>query len=248
MEEYGELLAATNVGVLHSKDLGTEWATLLPGSSQLVSGSASGREIITYQAGIGIKVSLDSGSTWGIVNGEWDQNGLVIALGISQRGLLLIAHLEGLGENICLYQGTLRNIEMVYRIPAGKHPVVSFWIPEGAVPDRVWFAAVGNLVYRFSQRRGGNHGQVALQSSSGATVTILALNGYQDQTAMHLFALTPEGIFHGRDWTNWQLATRFRDERALTMVPRSRSSHFFTFYVLFLGGAVGTVDIPLNNE
>lgn len=245
-EMFGTLLAATDAGILLSKDYGASWKTLLPGPSQLVTCSASGEAILAYQPGIGIKVSLDSGSSWEIVNGEWERNGRVIALKITQRGFLLIAHLEGIGENISLYQGTLQSTELVQQIPAGKNPVVSFWIPEGAVPDRVWFAAMGNRIYRFSQRRGGNQGKVVLTSPSGTKVTILELTGSQDDTGMQLFALSPEGVFHAQNWSNWSLITSFRDERALAMVPDIRSSHSASFSVLFLGGSVGTFDITLN--
>ncbi len=150
------LIAAAKDGFLLSRDAGNEWTCLAEDPTHLVSFSPNGKLLAAAFQEAGIRTSDDLGETWEDLPGPWDNGGRILALSITNLHQYYIAHLDGVGETMTLWQGKVGRFEKVLSQAAGPagNPYVCFWFPAGPATDRPWFASLGSYVWKISSPRG----------------------------------------------------------------------------------------------
>jgi hypothetical protein len=235
---HRSLLAASNDGILLSEDTGGTWRTITPDPAQLVTISPNGRIIAAAFYGEGLRFSDDLGETWQNLPGPWDSvGGKMLALAVTNLHYYYIAHQEGMGETMTLWQGKLGRFEKVLSEPAGENPHVTFWFPSGPATDRPWYASLGNQVWKVSGRSGGTHSHSSVSSESAFSETILSLTGMQDPLdQILLFACTGQYIYKSQDARTWVRVHDFGDDRAVAIHLSSAFLVNRTVYALLLGG------------
>ena len=237
------LAAATEEGVWLSTDFGENWLCIHPEPASLVWFSAVSGFLTAVFQQAGAAFSTNWGKTWETLNGPWQHSGQIIALAASPRQRFYLAYLEGMGGEISFWQGIPGELEEVLRMPAGENPVVSFWVPSEAMPDRPWYASLGSKVWKFSERRSGASIQSSLLPGEDLSESIVSLMGKQSGDSLTLFACTGRRLFSSRDDARtWTPVHDFHPHR----VVRVSLLNDERFYVLQLGGELLTLKIPLT--
>lgn len=241
------LAIATKDGLFLSQDAGQNWQFLTPEAAERAAFSPDGKVLAASFPGQGVRFSQDAGQTWQNLPGAWEQGGRVLALALGNAGQIFIAHLEGIGETVTIWQGRPGKFNRVLSQAVGAlhpaEPVVSFYIPLEPAPDRPWFASLGSQVWKLSLRRAGSGLQSTLLTGSEWQENIVALTGHQSSGALTLFACTGPRLYKSVDAQAWSLVHDFGHERAvaLALSPAYPDNHIA--YVLLLGGTFvqGTV-------
>ena len=232
------LMAAANDGLLLSKDGGIEWTCLIQDTAHLASFSPNGKLLAAAFQGAGIMISDDLGQTWEALPGPWDAGGRILALAITNLHQYYIAHLDGLGMTMSLWQGKAGRFEKVLSQETGDNPFVAFWFPAGPATDRPWYASMGSHVWRISSRAGGAFSHSTLQPDGAGTEAIVALTGMQDSDGqMTLMACTAQHVYKSQDGRTWQAIHDFGSERALALSLAPSYQAERGAYALLLGGA-----------
>lgn len=233
------LAAASERGVLLSVDAGDHWDVVAPRPAGQVAFAPDGRLLAAVFEPGGLGVSEDQGKSWRPVAGPWGSAGRALALAIDSGQQLHLAWLEGVGETLSVWQGKPGQFEQVLSVPAGPNPLVAFYLPAEAAPDRPWYAAVGNKVWKLSARRG--------RAPVEATVfepdpdrpgdQLLALTGAPTPAGHLLLASSGRRLYKSLDGAAWSAALEVEPDRALALVPSPAFAQDRTVYLLLLGGA-----------
>jgi photosystem II stability/assembly factor-like uncharacterized protein len=232
------LVAAAKDGLLISQDAGNEWTYLVEDPTQRVSFSPNGKLLAAAFQETGIRTSDDLGESWDSLPGPWDTGGRILALSITNLHHVYIAHLEGVGETMTLWQGKAGHFEKVFSEPADANPHVSFWFPYGPAIDRPWYVSLGSSIWKISSRSGGAHSRSSLPTEAGSGEMILTLTGTQDQTGqVLLFACTGQHLYQSLDNQSWTLVHDFGDERAVALTLSTAYTTDKTAFALLLGGS-----------
>lgn len=230
----GKVIAATGEGVWLSKDSARNWVQLQPGNASLVKFSPDGKLIYAVFPGQGLGV-IDEGNSREIINGPWQKGGQILELHSGPRQQLILAFLEGIGEEISFWQGTIDNLEIALRVPSVENPVVSIWHPPSSLPDRPWYASLGHQVWQLSARRTGIKTQTSLLPDQQLTESIVGLTGIQKGDLIKFFACTNRRVYTSNDGgSSWKTVLDFSPNRAIKMVPAPDESFFF----LMRGGSL----------
>jgi hypothetical protein len=145
--------------------------------------------------------------------------------------------LEGVGETLAIWQGKGTELEQVLSVPAGKNPLVAFYLPAEPAPDRPWYAGVGNNVWKFSARRGRAPVAAAVFEPDEQADSLLALTGTQTPAGPVMLASSGRQIFKSVDGQAWSLAYDCGLDRALALALAPTYAKDRTVYLLLLGGA-----------
>jgi photosystem II stability/assembly factor-like uncharacterized protein len=234
------LVAAANDGLLLSRDGGNDWTSLVEDPTQLVSISPNGKLLAAAFQEAGIRISDDLGESWESLAGPWDAGGRILALSITNLHQYYIAHLDGLGETMTLWQGKAGRFELVLSQEAGadRNPYVSFWFPAGPVINRPWFASMGSHVWKISSRAGGAYSHSSPTSEDAPPEAILALTGMQDPSGqVMILACTGQRVYKSQDARTWAPVQDFGSERAVALSLGSSYLADRSAYALLLGGA-----------
>ena len=232
------LIAAANDGLLLSTDGGAEWTSLVEDPAHLVSFSPNGKLLAAAFQGAGIMISDDLGQNWESLPGPWDAGGRILALAITNLHQYYIAHLDGLGMTMSLWQGKAGRFEKVLSQETGDNPFVAFWFPAGPATDRPWYASMGSHVWRISSRAGGAYSHATLQPEGVSPEAIVALTGMQDSDGqMMLLACTGQHVYKSQDGKTWLAVHDFGSERALALSLAPSYLADRGAYALLLGGA-----------
>ena len=221
-----------------SRDGGNEWTCLVEDPGQLVSISPNGRLLAAAFKETGIRISDDLGESWESLPGPWDAGGRILALAITNLHQYYIAHLDGLGVTMTLWQGKAGRFEQVLSQEAGDNPYVSFWLPSGPATDRPWYASMGSHVWKISSRAGGAYSHSSPWEEDAPFESILSLTGMQDPAGqVILLACSGQHIYKSQDFKTWVAAQDFGSERAvaLSLAPSYLADR--SAYALLLGGA-----------
>jgi photosystem II stability/assembly factor-like uncharacterized protein len=238
------ILAASRDGLMLSSDAGQTWSYASEEACQLLSFSPNGKTLVTSFPGLGVRISENLGESWVDLPGPWDhRGGQVLALAVTNLHYFYIAHLEGIGETMTLWQGKAGHFEKVISEPAGDNPHVCFWFPSGAASDRPWYTSLGSQVWKISSRSGEVQTQPG-PASDTISESILALEGTQDiEGQVTIFACTGPRIYRAKNTKSWTEIHDFGSERAIAfnLSPTYRSDH--SAYALLLGGLLCRFDL-----
>lgn len=231
------LAAASAVGVLLSTDAGDHWSvgTERP-ATRVAFAPGGGLLAAAFEPG-GLGASDDLGKTWRRVPGPGSGGGRLLSLAVDSAQQYHLAWLEGVGETISIWQGKPEQFEKVLSVPAGKNPIVAFYLPAEPAPDRPWYAAVGNQVWKFSARRGRAPTAATVFEPDEGGDSLLALTG----AGGVLLAATGRQVFESPGGSDWTLAYDFGHNRALALALSPSFAKDKRVYVLLLGGAFGQV-------
>jgi len=238
------VVAASTAGVLISRDGGLRWDRALTEPAGLVALSPNGKILAASLLNGGMRVTQDSGKTWSRVAGPWEAAGQVAALSVNNANHYSVAFLEGVGETLSLWQGTPGEFEKVLSRPAGRNPLVSFFVPSEPAPDRPWYAGFGNQVWKLSARRGKPAVAATVFSEEMPGETLVSLTGVHDPANPTLIAGTSKRVFKSSDAKSWTLVYDFGNERAVSLALSPSYPKDKTVYVLLIGGKFGRVVIP----
>ena len=230
-------VAASVDGVLLSEDAGDHWKQVVEEPAGLVSFSPNGKIITASFPEDGIRTTEDLGNQWHRVPGPWDAGGKVAALSVSDTNHHYVALLEGAGQTLSIWQGNPGQLEKVLSEPAGKNPIVSFFIPSERTPERPWYVSLGNRVWKLSSRKGRPVAHSNVFSQSKQSESILYLSGIYSQTSQTLFACTGQHLFKSMDAKSWTMVYDFGNERAVSFFLSPSYPENKTLYVLLLGGS-----------
>ncbi len=215
----GSMLAATGEGVWISKEFARNWELLKPEPASLVSLSMDNSTLSAAFPGLGLAVTQDEGKSWNFIKGPWQKGGQILELTFGPHQQLILAYLEGIGEEISIWQGTIDNLEITIRVPSLENPVVSIWQPPSAQPDRPWFASLGTQVWKLSARRAGVKTQTSLIPNGQSSEPIIGLSGIQNGDRIHLFACTSRRLYSSKDGAvSWKPVHDFYPIQVIRMV------------------------------
>ena len=236
-EQNKVILAASKDGLLFSEDAGQTWNYASEEPCQLLSFSPNGRTLVASFTGAGIRVSENLGKSWQDLEGPWDHSGgQILTLAVTNIHYYYIAHLEGVGETMTLWQGKAGQFDKVISEPAGENPHVCFWFPSGAVSDRPWYTSLGSQVWKISSRSGGVQSQASL-TSEATPESILSLSGTLSQDGqVILFACTGKHIYRALNAKSWTEVHDFGSERAIAFNLSSAYLSDHSAFALLLGG------------
>ncbi len=235
--------AASPAGVLLSVDAGEHWDTVAPAAAGLVAYAPSGKLLAASIVQAGLALTLNRGQTWQRVPGPWATGSQVLALAVDNAYQFYVATVEGLGETLSVWQGKPEQFEKVLSVPVGKNPLVAFYLPSEAAPDRPWYAGVGNQVWKFSARKGRPPVAATVFEADHRGERLLSLTGAQTQSGPVLLAGTVRQVFKSADGESWTVAYDFGRDRALALALSPTYAKDKTVYALLLGGAFGEVVI-----
>ncbi len=235
--------AASPAGVLLSVDAGEHWEAVAPAAAGLVAFSPSGKLLAVSIVQAGLAISTDRGQTWQRLPGPWATGSRVLALAVDNAYQFYVATLEGLGETLSIWQGKPEQFEKVLSVPVGQNPLVAFYLPSEAAPDRPWYAGVGNQVWKFSARRGRPPVASTVFETDERGESLLSLTGAQTAAGQVLLAGTGQQVFKSVGGENWTVAYDFGRDRALSLALSPTYAKDKTVYVLLLGGVLGQVVI-----
>jgi len=240
--EVFSLLAASPDGLWISYDCAQSWQQLIREPCESTWASASGKNLLASLPRVGLRLSHDSGATWRDLPGAWQQGGHIVACQINDRQQITIALLENLQESVSIWQGQPGKFEEVIRLPAPANPLVSFWTPPEALPDRPWYASLGGQVWKFSSRRSGARAHSSLLPGVERSEAILTLTGLQSVNQIGLFACTGRRLFHSTDDArSWVPFYDFGNRRLVSLSLRQLGQEV-GFIALFLGGELGAIN------
>ena len=229
-------VAASPEGVLLTTDAGDHWTRAGEAPASLVAFSPDGKLLVASLLTGGIRASEDLGQQWSPVPGPWDAGGKIAALAVSDSRHYCVAAVQGVGETLSIWQGEAGQAEKVVNQPVGENPVVAFYIPADAVPDRAWYAGCGNRVWKFSARKGQPVAQSTVFPAVGPGESILSLTGVHNGTGQTLLAGTGRHVFKLSDAKAWRNVHDFGSERAIALALSPTYLKDRTVYGLLLGG------------
>ncbi len=237
-DEDGLLWSASNNGLLISHDAGQTWNTQTADPCRLLAISPNGKVLACAFPGQGLRFSEDRGQSWQDLPGPWDSlGGKFLALAVTNLRQFFVAHLEGIGEILTLWQGKAGGFEKVFSEPAGDNPHVCFWLPTGAASERPWYASLGSQVWKISGRTGSAYTQINLELENAPTEPILALSGMQDpEGRVILFACTGQAVYRTENTKSWTAVHDFGDARAIAFILSPDYKKDQSAYTLLLGG------------
>ena len=231
------LVAASNDGLLITQDGGAAWNPILDSPAQLAAFSPNGRILVAFLPGEGILTTDDLGETWHQLAGPWDSGGQVQAIAVTNLHYFYVAHIDGLGENLTLWQGKADHFEKILSEPVEANPHVAFWFPFGPAVDRPWFVSLGRTIWKISSRS-GDFFRFDLPAENGDSAMILNLTGTQDASdQVILFANTGQSIYQFSNSRDWNKVFEFGDERAVSIALSPTFQTDRTAFALLLGGS-----------
>ena len=232
--------AASPAGVLLSTDAGEQWQVRTPSPAGLVAFSPNGKRLVASILQAGLATSDDRGQTWQPLPGPWAVGSRVVALALDGADQFHVATLEGVEDTLNIWQGGPERFEKVLSAPAGQNVVVAFYLPAEPAPDRPWFAGAGNVVWKFSARRGRPPvaSTVFEPDAGGRRDSLLALTGAQTPAGPILLASTGRQVFKSTDAQHWTVAHDFGHDRALSLALTPQYARDRLAYALLLGGAL----------
>jgi hypothetical protein len=236
--------AATPAGVRLSTDAGEHWQTVAPAAAGRVAFSPSGKLLAASILQAGLVVTSDRGQSWLRMPGPWSPGSRVAALAMDGVHQFHVATLEGVDDTLNIWQGRPPEpFELLLSVPGNDNPLVAFYLPDEPTPDRPWYAANGNQVWKFSARQG--RAPVAATvfeiGADGPADTLLALTGTQTAAGPVLLASTGRQVFKSTNAQDWTLAHDFGHERVLSLALSPTYAKDKLVYVLLLGGALGQI-------
>jgi photosystem II stability/assembly factor-like uncharacterized protein len=235
------LLATARSGAYISVDGGNDWRLLFDKPSNLASFSPDGRILSVSLPGGGILASENwlepaEHRAWESVPGPWDSGGTVVAISVNNEHFYHVALVEGLSETVSIWQGKQDQLEKIISLPYIDSPVISFWVPEKPVTDKLWFMSIGNKVWKFSSRTGVRYTQTYVFATTNQKQQVLCLAGAVHQNGYSLFACTGKCLYKSNDAKTWNVAHDFLDERAISIALSPSYNDNKTVYALLLGG------------
>jgi len=235
--------AASPTGVLVSMDAGGQWTRVSEDGARLLAFSPNGRTLAVSFAAGAVRATSDLGQTWEPVLGPWDAGGRVAAMAVDDEGFYYMALIESMGKTLSLWFGQPDNFLKVLSRTVNESPVVSVYVPPQPIGESEWYAACGNLVWKFDGRKNLQPSQSVVFLDRGPAESILSLTGTQTKTGQVLLAGTGQRVFKLSDGKAWRKVLDFGSERALALAVSPTYAADKAVYVLLLGGAFGQVVI-----
>ena len=236
-------VAASPAGVQVSTDAGSHWTSVTEDGARLLAYSPSGRTLAASFASGAVRFTVDLGKTWQPVPGPWDAGGRVAAMAVDDEGFYYMALLESMGQTLSLWFGQPDSFLKLLSRTVGENPVVSVYVPPQPIGESEWYAACGNLVWKFDGRNNLQAAQSSVFPDRGPAESILALTGLQNNTGQVILASTGEHVYKLSDGKAWRKVLSFDGERALALALGPAYPVDKLVHVLLLGGALGQVVI-----
>jgi hypothetical protein len=234
--ENHTVAAASTAGVFVSQDAGLHWKLTAEGPAGQLTFSPKGRLLAASFPEQGVRATEDLGETWRHVPGPWHSGARVVGLAVNNASEYAVAVVEGAGQTLTIWQGLPGHFERILSRPAGPNPLVSFFVPSEAIPDRPWYASLESSVLRFSARKGRPYAEYTLSGREGQGDQVLFLTGAYSPSSQVLFATTGQRLFKSTDAAAWTLVHDFGSERAVALAPSPAYAEDKSLYVLLLGG------------
>ena len=226
-----------------STDGGSHWGPVAEEGARLLAYSPSGRTLAASFASGAVRFSNDLGKTWQPVPGPWDAGGKVAAIAVDDEGFYYMALLEAMGQTLSLWFGQPDSFLKVLSRTVSENPVVCLYVPPQPIGESDWYAACGNLIWKFDGRSNMQAAQSSVFPDGGPAESILSLTGVQSKTGQVLLAGTGQHVYKLSDGKAWRKVLSFEGERGLALALGPAYQDDKLVHVLLLGGALGQVVI-----
>ncbi len=233
------VFAASEEGVLISRDVGGSWECVLAESAAFFARSPDGGIVaVRLQNGL-VRATHDGGCTWFAVPGPWDDGGHLAALAITAAGHYVAAIYDEAAGRMAVWRGPVGALErLVSRLYRSTHPAASIFAPADVGGDRHWYAAFGNQVWMVDAQSGAPPVGTFVFTDGQPGEAIVSLVGMRRSDGDTLYASTGRRLFASRAGGPWQMAYDFGDDPAVAVAlpPPGGEAVVGRLYALLIGG------------
>lgn len=233
------VFAASDDGVLVSRDGGSSWVVSLPAPAAFLASSPDGAAVaVRLQAGA-VCVTRDGGASWQDVAGPWDDGGVLAALAITGAGHFVAAMYDDAAGRMVLHRGPSGAVQpLVSRLYRSARPAAAIFAPPAHDGDSRWYAAFGNQVWMVDAQSGAPPVGTFVFTDGQPGEAIVSLVGARQSDGDALYACTGRRLFASLAGGAWRLAHDFGDDPAVAVAlqPRADGDAPGRLYALLIGG------------